>query len=625
LISPLFSPTLGAQSYSSILKRNALLIAFLLLLVLAAGGYWFYHSYTAAREYPLRLLVPTDAVLVYSSKEPVAARDSLQAHAFGEVLADIPAFARLKGYEEELQRLLPGFERLQDREFLFSLHLTERHAFDYLLLMPFGGAKDIRLLEELGREAADRQAYRLQERTYQGIKIQEITDKASARTFSFFARDGVLAGSFSPFLVEAAIRQFTEGRDRVIPQWLREHGADPMGEALGQLALNIRQLPNLLRVFAASDSLVQQMLPHMPYYSRLDALTASEGLLLTGFTHSSSEQTVDFLWALQDQKPQPIRLDFLVPLRSASLMFLGMDKPADWHQKLRRYWQQEGGVQWERWQVLEARGAEAATLLPLMGNQLGLATVPVAGSPQPDRLLILHMPDSGANAAVLRQLINRLNSSDTLYSERFLRQQLQELPYSEFPAALLGSAFLGFQECYFTQVDEYLVLASSIPALKEMLLDMQAEETWQRSVRLNRFISRLDADQNYALYLNTTALWPLIYRQLAGPWKKFWDKHSLALRQVDLLSLQLSAGEGAFYTNIFLHLDRRTERLLEQLQLSKQAGSQLAAPVARAPQLVNYRQQRAANWLVQDTARQLYLLDRKGALVNSRPLGGYWQ
>ncbi|EMR01643.1 hypothetical protein ADICEAN_03217 [Cesiribacter andamanensis AMV16] len=398
-----------------------------------------------------------------------------------------------------------------------------------------------------------------------------------------------------------------------------------MGEALGSLSINLRQLPNLLRIFAANESNVQQMLPHLPYFSRLDALTASEGLLLTGFTQKAEEQTEDFLWTLHNQKPQPLRLDFLVPLRAASLLFVGVDHPQEWHRQLRSYWQKEGSTQWERWQVLEARAPHAASLLPLMGTQLGLATVPTAGSPQPDRLLIMHMPDSGATAAAMQELIRQLGSSDTLYSETFLRQQLQELPYTEFPAALLGSAYLGFSECYFTQVEEYLVLATSIPALKEMLLDVQAEETWQRSVRLNRFLSRLDPEQNYALYLNTTTLWPLLYRQMAGPWREFWDKHSQALRQVDLLSLQLSASEGAFYTNLFLHLDRRPERLLEQIQLSKKASTPLAAPLASAPQPVNYRQQRAGHWLVQDTARQLYLLDRSGQIVNSRPLGSFLQ
>ncbi|EMR00642.1 hypothetical protein [Cesiribacter andamanensis] len=123
------------------MRTNLLLIALLAVLLLAAGGFWLYTHFSADQDYPLRKLVPADAVLVYSSKQPTAARDSLQGHAFGEVLADIPGFARLKGYEEELQRLLPGFDRLQEREFLFSLHLTERHAFDYLLLMPFGDQK----------------------------------------------------------------------------------------------------------------------------------------------------------------------------------------------------------------------------------------------------------------------------------------------------------------------------------------------------------------------------------------------------------------------------------------------------------------------------------------------------
>ncbi|AHM60028.1 hypothetical protein D770_08835 [Flammeovirgaceae bacterium 311] len=605
---------------------KAIIIAVLATVLFAAGGYWLYQRYFQSTDYPLRALVPSDAVLLYSSTQPEAAWEDLKQHTFGELLKDMPGMQRFDVYEQELKRLLPSYEALKNREFLFSLHITERNNFDYLLLMPLQGEKDQRLLRQLRKEIEDSPAnYRLDERLYQGVKLYEIRDLNGGRTFSFFAQEGVLVGSFTSFLVEGAIRQKAASSTALVPAWMQQTSGTSM-ETLGTLAINLQQLPALLRVFSHDDSLVQELLPRLPYYSQLEAATAENGLLLTGFVKPDNPQEADFLWALHGQKPQPMRLSFLVPLRAASLVFVGLSNSQEWHQRLRTYWERKAPEQWERWQVLEAKAPDARQLAAIIGNEAGLATLPTAGAGRPERLLMLHLSDSSNAAGLLREMSARVALQDTLYSEVFLRQQLQELPYDEFPASLLGSAYLGFGgSSYYTIVEDYLVISSSIPALKEMLLDIEAEETWQRSVRLNNFMSRLDAEQNYALYLNTATLWPMLYRRLAGPWKMFWDKHNQALRQIDLLSLQLSSAEGAFYTNLFLHLDRRPERQLEQIQLVRKAGSRLESPVVHAPVAVSYRQQRSGHWLVQDSARALYLLNNAGETVRSTRMGGYWQ
>jgi hypothetical protein len=608
------------------LNIKALVIALLATVVFAAGGYWLYQQYFTKRDYPLRALVPADAVLVYASNQPDEAWESLRQHAFGELLKDMPAMSRFESYEQELKRLLPSYAALKNREFLFSLHITERTNFDYLLLMPLQGDKDQRLLRELRKEIEDSPGnYRLDERLYQGIKIWEIRDLNGGRTFSFFANEGVLAGSFTSFLVEGAIRQKAASEAAIIPAWLQPGGGASF-ETLGSLAINLRQLPAFLRVFSQTDSLVQELLPRLPYYSQLDVAAAEEGLLLSGFVKPENPQEADFLWALHGQKPQPMRLDFLVPQRSASLIFVGLSNSQEWHKRLRTYWESKAPEQWERWQVLDAKAKNAQELAAIIGKEVGLATIPTAGAARPDRLLLLHLSDSSKAAGLLLEMSARVAQQDTLYSELFLRRQLQELPYDEFPASLLGSAYLGFRgSSYYTFVDDYLVVSSSIPALKEMLLDIQAEESWQRSVRINKFLSRLDAEQNYALYLNTSTLWPMLYRRLASPWRAFWDKHNIALRQIDLLSLQLSSAEGAFYTNLFLHLDRRPERQLEQIQLVQKAATQLQSPALHAPVNISYRQQRSGHWLVQDSARTLYLLNNAGETVRTAPLAGYWQ
>ncbi len=607
---------------------KALLITFVIALVLAIGGYWLYQRQSSSSVPSLRSLIPPDAVLVYSIQQPGVALDSLQHHALGEIFKDIPSLQRMKGYKEQLLALSPASEALlKNRELLFSLHITERNNFDYLLLLPLGTQKDQGLLQDLNKAlAAQPDHYKITQRTYLGEELIEIRALQEGRTFSFYVLDGVLTGSFTSFLVEAALRHRKEGlHEAELPAWLLEETGSRVLETMGTVALNMQQLPALLRMFAQNDSLVQDIVPRLPYFSHLEAITAPEGLLLTGFTKPQSTEDPDFLWALHNQKPQVMGLEYLVPQRTATLMFLGLSAPQQWHERLRNYWERKAPEQWERWQVLDARVPGAKKLIALLGNEAGLATIPAVGAGQPDRLLLLQLADSAAAGQLMHELVKQMAPGATLYSENFMGQQLQELPYQELPAAFLGSAYLGFKESYYTIVDRYLVVSSSIPALKDMLMDVQAEDTWQRSLRINKFMARLDREQNYALFLNTTSLWPMLYSRLAPPWKAFWDKHGMALRQVDLLSLQLSAAEGSFYTNLFMHMALRPERQLEQIRLLASAQSLLPSPIVHAPAAVSYRTSQGGHWLVQDSSQSLYLVNHQGKVLHAAPLGGYWQ
>ncbi|MBW3546292.1 MAG: hypothetical protein KY428_11970, partial [Bacteroidetes bacterium] len=155
------------------MKSKALLITLAAAIALALGGYWLYSYLKAPKTAELRSLVPADAVLVYSNTQADIAWDSLQQHAFGEMLREMPMLQRMQNYGNSLEELLPAYrELLKDRELLLSLHLTERNDFDYLLLLSLDKAGDQRQLRQWRKQLADKPTrYRISERTYLGEQL----------------------------------------------------------------------------------------------------------------------------------------------------------------------------------------------------------------------------------------------------------------------------------------------------------------------------------------------------------------------------------------------------------------------------------------------------------------------
>ena len=548
------------------------------LLVLASAGvfWWIDYKNTEATAKGIRKIIPANAALLFSTTNLGASWDSLQQKPLWQAIEDLPGLQRMEAILSEAKEL-EILKQLEGKEVTISLHPTERYKFDWIVALPMKSVEELSLFTNWQKRLTQ-SGLQVSKRNYRNAQLFQISLIKDEPPFTLLIEEGMLIGSFTPYLVEEVARRLAgeEGSKK-----LPTTKAVPLASEniAGKLEVFWPNLPELLGLFVKDTEEINRMLPGLPYASQLDMLLGEDGTLLTGFTERDGQQdSVDFLWALHQQKPQRMTLTRFVPQRAASLMFLGLNNAEKWHKQLQQFWQRQQNEQFKFWQASSTRYPVLPEVIRVLDNEIGLATIPNTVETNTASRLLVASVKNGSRADSLLQILARKmaqeDNRDSAYQELYSGHLITQFHRFQLPEVLFGSAFWGFNESYYLMHDNYLIIGNSVQALRDMLADIEAEETWQRSLTLNRYLSRLEAEFNYGLYVQTDRFLPFLVQQLSPEWKSFWSQHA-ALKQFDLLSAQLTATQNSFYTNVFVHYQDRPVQAFERIRLTEDKNFRL--------------------------------------------------
>lgn len=600
------------------MKLKYILLSFLAFFIFGAG-YYYYFQIVNKPETDVWALVPGHAVWVYETTQGGRVWESLQDPPVGEVVQQLPFFQRLARYRQQLDSVSGGMleEFMQGRKLMSSVHITTNNSFDYLFYVPIKGPEDYDLLKKTLDTYRKQATYRYGTRTYHGMELEEFTEHTTKRRFSWLLHEHYLIGSFTPFLVEDVIRKLD--KEGMKSNFRTENQALPQLSQIetdeGNWYVNGHRFGAFLNLFLREAAFS----PSFPFVSRLDVALKKEGLLLNGYTvPDSAAGELPYLQSLLGQEAQPLGMAHLLPLRAATLAFYGFGEGAAWHQLLLEQGTTPG------WVKLLQQHPEAAVLPQSLGKSVGLVRWQSPGEKDLQQLLFLEMKKPAAAGRQWEQLARSLGdaSGDTLYQEDFSEYTITQLPYEGLPEAFLGPAFSGFNESFYVQLDNYLVLGSSIEGVKTLLLDVESENTWRKSVPMYQFLERTNQEMNWAYYVNTEQFWKQLTQAAEPEWKAFFDKQGPYLRQFNLFALQLSALDDLFYTNALLQASPREVKKLERLQLATLHTARFEAPLISRPMRVRSSERRSREVLVQDSLYRLHLLDAQGDPLSGDSLQG---
>lgn len=600
------------------MKLKYILLTFLAFFILGAG-YYYYTGTINKPETDVWAFVPGHAVWVYETTQGGRVWEGLQEQPAGEIVQQLPFFQRLARYRQQLDSVSGGMleEFMQGRKLLSSVHITTKNSFDYLFYVPVKGPEDYDLLKRILGAYRKQAAYRYGTRTYHGLELEEFTDPATQKRFSWLLHENYLIGSFTPFLVEDVIRQIDEEGEK--------HNFRTENRALFQLSQIVTDEGNLYvngnRLGAFLNLFLRQgaFSPSFPLVSRLDVALKEEGLLLNGYTAlDSASGELPYLQSLLGEEPQPLGMAHLLPLRTATLAFYGFKSGAAWHRLLL----EQGTI--PEWKRLLQQQSEAAVLPQTLGKSVALARWQNPGEKDMQQLLFLELKEPEVAGRQWEQLARSLSEArgDTLYQEVFSEYTITQLPYEGLPKAFLGPAFSGFTESFYVQLGNFLVLGSSIEGIKTLLLDVEGDNTWRKSVPMYQFLERTNQKMNFAYYVNTDQFWKQIIQGAEPEWQAFFEKQGPYLRQFNLFALQLSALDDLFYTNVLLQASPREVKKLQRLQLATLHSTRFDLPLISHPMLVRSSERRSREVLVQDSLYRLHLLDAQGDPLTGDSLQG---
>lgn len=594
-------------------------VLLLALLIAAATSYFLYQQKFTSSQADVWSFVPEDAILVYETQDLAQVWESFREQTAGSILTELPGLQAMQKTWNALDSTSAGnlSSFLEERAVHASLHVTGKNSVDYLFYLPITGKKDRQDLEKITESFRKDTRYRYSQRSYHKVDIHEFTAIESKVKCAWLIKDEYLIGSFTPFLVEDVIRgfdaeepaDFFKGKHPALFQ-LAHVDADA-----GDLYVNGARFKAFLDVFHNNTSAATEV--GYPLSAKLDIALNEDGLLLNGYALPEDTQESIYLQSLQHEKPRVLGIDHLLPVRTAELYFYGFGQGEKWHQKLAA----AGAL--PAWKTLLRANTRAADLPAILGERVALASLQTPGAEDPHQLLFLHTPQEGKAAELFQELAASFNQAagDSLYQEEYSSYTIAQLAYPSFPEAFLGPAFKGFEETFYLQMNSYVILSNSMQALKSLIVDVEGDNTWRKSLPLYGFLAKTNQEMNFGYYVNIEKAWKRMVETTEPDWRKRIESHGSELRQFKMLAMQLSALDEMFYASILLQAVPQDKQELESVQLATHYETTLEAPLVSRPMLSANGNEKSPDLLVQDSLYQLYVLDNQGSVQKVDSLG----
>ncbi|GJM27617.1 MAG: hypothetical protein DHS20C17_02520 [Cyclobacteriaceae bacterium] len=600
------------------------------MVVLAVGGYFFFTYWSTSHQTAVWDLIPESAILVYESTQTVENWNEIQSKPVWENLENIPYYASIRDNIDQLDSLTGKKGRLhqllQSKPFVFSVHKVSQHSLDYLFFIPLPGPKDRQLISSMISQYQNRDDYKFQTRTYQDFLINEAINQEYEEVFSYLFHKDYFIGSFTPFLLEDVIRNLsgqTDGRFISSNQGLME--VAKLENDQGNIYISSSKIPQLISVFTdektSGEFNISGVLAESAF---LDLKVTEDQVLLNGFT-IAEQSGRPFLSSVQGGQGSSIGFKSILPNDVAVLFHVTFQDATLWHQRLRSFWEQHNQMQLTQWSDLSRQFQwDPTEMVSLQQQEIGLVTLSTIEDEKPEKILYLRFSDN-------EKALNQLNgiaskaaeaNGEPVYIEPYATKEIVQINLEEFPSRVWGNVFKGFERSFFIPVNDYLIVANSISALKGLHQSIEREETWGKSIIMNEFLGSALQEANLSLIVNLSQAWNLINSKLSSRWRSFFELNKETLSKFELGAIQFSDIGDKFYTSGVLTLaqSNNNQQPAPSFQSKQQVFTQ--APIISKPHVVRNHNNGAREVLLQDSLKSLYLIGSQGRMLWQDSLGG---
>ena len=239
-----------------------------IVILLTVTAMFFYQKWKTSHSAQAWAFIPQNAILIAEIHSPLEWLKINQSTPAWSTLAALPYSQKLLGRLDSLRTIssqLAAF--LKNRQVTLSAHVTARDDFDYLFYIPLGPSDQL-WLKDLFRQLESNPAYHTSYHHFQGKQIAEISVRSQSSTvFSYLIHNDYLVGSYTPFLVEDAIRSMDDKGLLVNRQapWKQLEKSSDSSEKAPRLYVNMTRLSQALGIYPRFTS---RLLAHVVVGSR---------------------------------------------------------------------------------------------------------------------------------------------------------------------------------------------------------------------------------------------------------------------------------------------------------------------------------------------------------------------
>jgi hypothetical protein len=571
--------------------------------LLLIGAYFSYRYFAKAEKFNALELIPDSASIVYETKGLRKVYGKLSQADIWEGLQGVENLNRAQqvlNFADSLASLNGRLKRnLEANISLVSLHVTSNESAGLMVYLPTGpGTVNLikSVLENLSKVTAKQQT-----RLYDGYTINELN--AGSITLSYILYEEYIVFSTYGFLIEDVVRNINKDFENgFFVNNTNLYTVPKLGDDAGNLYLNGTQLTSLANIVLPPKSTIRQLLAQAGY---LDISLSSSKLFLSGFLYDRPQTGFVSSFANQEAgRPESVNL---VSEDAAEVMVINVSDLQSWYSA----WAGRFSL---------SDGFSESLLVHLKGD-ITLSTFYNTNQGN-DKMILARLADKAGAVNYLNRKAEEIatGKNDTVYYEQYADLNIGLIEEHDYPAKLLGPAFSGFANTYFTVYENLLVLAPTVERLKQWLNDIDNDLIWSRSVEKSGFIEENLNETSFALIYTNPWVWSSLERAFNKTYQEWWRKNEEPVKQFGLLSYQFANLDNRYYAEVKLSYDPQQVYVAQQ-ELSDELLTQFTGKLSVKPQLVKNHNNNDWEVLIQDSATFISLLDKEGELLWTDSLG----
>lgn len=505
--------------------------------------------------------VPDNAFLVVESSE---IQQSLFDKKYSDPtqLSDVPVFydalAQLTALVGSVDNEGIAKKFIEKKLITYSLHRENKKNLEYIIYVPAGAFGDGNFLNALMQpDVSKRKIYG---RTYKGIHINELYGSNSRLLFNFFVHDDFLISSGSKVLLEEVINRiksgvaiervpFKESRRGTAHIYFKSRSLQDVADILpSQLS------PNLIEFFGS-------ITPRNP-----DIVFEKQKLpnIVSAYIYSRGTNNIPFLGIFGRQKPQPFTCTDLIPENTAITFRMSFNNKQRLAQDFNNYMQRnEQELLAERDSVNRLLNANLSSFYSILKDEVVMCEMETSADEPSEKILLIKTEDSAEALTLFEDFAISSEKLSSYFKPKpftYLNNYVRKIEISQLPAMLFGSIFRGFSDCYYTQKDDYIILASSDDAMREYLNNLNTGQTWAKLGIYRDFIEKLSPQAQFTGIISPQRVWNNIYYSLPPKWQSTTIKHESRAKAIRFMAFENFVINSTFGTKFLIEKIPQTQR-----------------------------------------------------------------
>ncbi len=569
------------------------LLLFVLLIAVLASGYFAYTKWFAPKTTSPWLFVPSKASIVLENSNPFGILDSIQSQNTWSAFVGLEAAQSLNDqldFLDSLNEELGLREVLSKTQSVVAIFPTSAVEMDALVVLRLTSNQQRNFLAKAA-ENFQNSGNRTKKRQYNGFTIEEYYSSSNQQVLSFVRHNDLIVASFTPFLVEDAIRAFNDSEQLgFVSNYPEAFRLTALSQDHGNVYLNLHELGKLLEIFQAEE------IPAFSGSGLLDVEFFSDHIKFSGFVLPSAGILPVF-----ESGPTGFNLLEIVPNNAALVQHYSMENAAIWRDRLKSI---DPEIEEAANQMKSKYDVDVDYFAGLLGSEFGNVQLEMVDSKAPDKLLLFTATDINQALELLSQAATRM-TTDSVFVDRVGDFSIGKLDDVAFAKALFGTRSELMDECYYTFYQSNLVFSNSVASIKKLISSITEDNTWKKSFRVTQLLDLSSQNANLSLILNVPRSWKYLMSSMKPQWAEKIRQNETGFKSLEFVGVQFNLVDDKFYTTAVAYQPQAPKQPAKSTVADKASFS---SKLITKPFVIRSHVNQALEVLLQDSSLTLYHL-----------------